>query len=169
MSAPASADCAARAYSFTNPSGFDDWSGFISTWEGDPGNPSPLGILVNYNGGHEARTLATRPPILHGGPVDQADVDRVLLQAEQIWPGITAKYLPGMAVVSNWIEDPLAGSAFTSPSVGTMTTWWGAQWESEIAGNLFFAGEAYDEEYWSYINGAVLSAERVAREIHQNY
>ena len=48
-----------------------------------------------------------------------------------------------------------------------MTVWWGAQWETE--GNIFFAGEAYDEEYWSYMNGAILSGERVAKEIHQNY
>ena len=157
---------AARAYSFSNPSGLDDWTGFISTWEGEPGNASPLGVLVNYNGGSEARTLKSRN--LHG-PARQADVDRVLAQAELIWPGISAKYVPGKALVSNWLDDPLAKSAFTSPSVGTMTTWWGAQWESDIPGKIFFAGEAYDEEYWSYMNGAILSGERIAQEIQQNF
>jgi monoamine oxidase len=58
----------------------------------------------------------------------------------------------GKALVSNWIDDPLARAAFTSPAVGVM-----------------FAGEAYDEEYWSYMNGAILSGERVAQEIQQNY
>ena len=157
---------AARAYSFSNPNGIDQWTGFISTWEGEPGNPSPLGVLVNYNGGFEARNLSSTE--LHG-QAHPDDVARVLAQAEQIWPGISAKYLDGRALVSNWIDDPLAGSAFTSPTVGTMTNWWGAQWESDIAGNLFFAGEAYDEEFWSYMNGAVLSGERIAKEIHQNY
>ncbi len=165
---------AARAYSFsgemtgtgkgTRPG---EYTGFISTWEGEPGNPSPLGVLVNYNGGAEARNLKSRN--FHG-PAAKADVDRVLLQAEQIWPGISAKYRPEVGgLVSNWIDDPLAKSAFTSPSVGTMTTWWGSQWESEIPGRVFFAGEAYDAEYWSYMNGAVLSGERVATEIHQNF
>jgi monoamine oxidase len=157
---------AARAYSFSNPSGLDDWTGFISTWEGEPGNPSPLGVLVNYNGGHEARSLKSNN--LHG-PAHKNDVNRVLAQAEQIWPGISDKYVPGMALVSNWIEDPLAKSAFTSPSVSTMTYWWGGQWESQIDRNIFFAGEAYDEEMWSYMNGAILSGERIALEIHQNY
>jgi monoamine oxidase len=157
---------AARAYSFTNRPGNNKWTGFISTWEGDPGNPVERGILVNYNGGYEARSL--RSSALHG-PANQADVDRVLEQAEMIWPGISAKYISDTALVSNWIDDPLAGSAFTSPSVGTMTTWWGAQWESDIPGNIFFAGEAYDEEQWSYMNGAILSGERIALEIHQNY
>jgi monoamine oxidase len=156
---------AARAYSFTNRRGRDKWTGFISTWEGDPGHPSNKGILVNYNGGHEARSL--RSSALHG-LADPADVDRVLVQAEMIWPGISAKYIPGTALVSNWIDDPLAKSAFTSPTVGTMTSWWGAQWESDIPGNIFFAGEAYDEEYWSYMNGAILSGERIAKEIAQS-
>ena len=146
---------AARAYS--------DPDKFISTWEGEPGNPSTLGLLVDYNGGFEARNLASLN--LHGLAA-QADVDRFLPQAESIWPGITPKYT-GKALVSNWLGDPLAGSAFTSPSVGTMTTWWGAQWQP--AGNIYFAGEAYDEEQWSYMNGAILSGERVAKEIHQNY
>ncbi len=155
---------AARAYSFAGEKA-RKYSGFISTWEGDPGSPSTSGILVNYNGGFEARNLSSRE--LHG-PADYRDVERFLAQAEQIWPGISGEYRPGMALVSNWIDDPLAKSAFTSPAVGTMTSWWGAQWEYDN-NNIYFAGEAFDVEYWSYMNGAVLSGERVAREIHQNY
>jgi len=156
---------AARAYSFSNPNGRRNWSGFISTWEGDPGHPSMRGILVNYNGGKEARKLRSRN--LHG-PAAEQDVNRVLAQAEQIWPGISELYV-GKALVSNWIDDPLAKSAFTSPTVGTMTSWWGAQWESDLAGKFLFAGEAYDEEMWSYMDGAILSGERIALEIQQNY
>ena len=155
---------AARAYSFSGESE-GAYRGFISTWEGDPGNPSPLGVLVNYNGGYEARNLNRKSP-LHG-IAHPNDVNRVLAQAELVWPGIGAKY-NGRALVSNWIDDPFARSAFTSPAVGTMTSWWGAQWEYDD-NNIYFAGEAYDVEYWSYMNGAVLSGERVAREIHQNY
>ncbi|MDH3762101.1 MAG: FAD-dependent oxidoreductase [Gammaproteobacteria bacterium] len=154
---------AARAYSFSGEM-IGDYAGFISTWEGEPGNPSPLGVMVNYNGGYEARNLKSKN--LHG-PARPQDVNRFLQQAELIWPGISAKYQSGMALVSNWIDDPLAKSAFTSPAVRTMTYWWGAQWGSE--GNIHFAGEAYDEEYWSYMNGAILSGERVAQEIQQKY
>ena len=153
---------AARAYS--------DPDKFISTWEGEPGNPSPLGVMVDYNGGFEARNLASTN--LHG-PAAQADVDRFLPQAQQIWGNdgpygtdIELKWT-GKALVSNWIDDPFAKSAFVSPAVGTMTTWWGAQWQPD--GNIYYAGEAYDEEGWSYMNGAIAAGERVAREIHQNY
>ena len=133
---------AARAYAFAGDMP-TNYSGFISTWEGEPGNPSPLGVMVNYNGGFEARN------------------DLAFFVRRRV-----SKY-NGKALVSNWIDDPLHRSAFTSPAVGTMTSWWGAQWETE--GNIYFAGEAYDEEYWSYMNGAILSGERVAQEIQQNY
>lgn len=46
-----------------------------------------------------------------------------------------------------------------------MTVWWGAQWETES--NIYFAGEACDEEVWSYMDGAIRSGERVATEIAQ--
>ncbi len=77
----------------------------------------------------------------------------------------TRKY--GKALVTNSIDDPFARAAFTSPAVEVMTGWWGAQWET--VEDIYFAGEAYDEEYWSYMNGAILSGERVTQEIQQNY
>jgi monoamine oxidase len=48
-----------------------------------------------------------------------------------------------------------------------MTVWWGAQWET--VGNMYFAGEAYEHEVWSYMEGAIRSGERAATAIHQNY
>ena len=140
---------AARAYS--------DPDKFISTWEGEPGNPSPLGVLVDYNGGYEARNIGGNDFF---GIADPADVTRILGQLENVWPGISAKY-NGKAIVSNWWDSPLAKGAFTSPTTNTMTVWWGAQWETE--GNMFFAGEAHDEELWSYMEGAIRSGERVAK------
>ena len=137
---------------------------FISLWEGDAGHPSSNGILVNYNGGIASRNMDNN---VIQGVADPLVVQDLLAQFENLWGGgITGMYL-GNAIVSNWWDDPLAKGAFTSPTVGTMTSWWGAQWASE--GNIYFAGEAYDEEYWSYMNGAILSGERVAKEIHQNY
>ena len=160
---------AARAYS--------DPDKFISTWEGEPGNPSPLGVMVDYNGGYEARNLASYTDFgtLHGVAA-QADVDRFLAQAQQIWgndgPGGTDIWSrwTGKALASTWINDPFQKSAFTSPAVGTMTSWWGAQWEPPLGDSkIYFAGEAYDVEYWSYMNGAITSGERVAKEIHQRF
>jgi monoamine oxidase len=145
---------AARAYS--------DPDKFISTWEGEPGNPSTLGLLVDYTGGVQGKNLGG---VDFFGVADPNDVNNILAQVEPIWPGITGKY-NGKAIVSNWWDNPFSKGAFVSPSVNVMTQWWGAQWETE--GNMYFAGEACDEEYWSYMNGAILSGERVAKEIHQS-
>ncbi|MFT7461210.1 MAG: monoamine oxidase [Planctomycetota bacterium] len=137
---------------------------FISLWEGDAGHPSSKGILVDYNGGVASRAMDNN---VIQGTADPLVVQGLLAQFENLWGGgITGMY-NGNAVVSNWWDDPLAKGAFISPVVGTMTSWWGAQWAPE--GNIYFSGEAYDEEGWSYMNGAIASAERVAKEIHQNY
>ncbi|MFV2031717.1 MAG: FAD-dependent oxidoreductase, partial [Gammaproteobacteria bacterium] len=101
---------------------------------------------------------------IYHGEADPNDVNRVLLQIEQIWPGISAKYT-GKALVSNWWGNPFSKGAFVSPGLNTMTVWWGAQWETEA--NIYFAGEACDEEFWSYMEGAIRSGERVAKEIAQ--
>jgi len=146
---------AARAYS--------DPDKFISTWEGNPGNPTALGLLVNYTGGVDARNMFGKT--IHG-VANKKDVARVMPQIEQIWPGVSDLYT-GKAVVSNWWENPYSMGAFTSPTVNTMTTWWGAQWEP--VGNMYFAGEAYDHEVWSYMDGAIRSGERAATAIHQGY
>jgi len=143
--------------------------GFISTWEGNPGSPSALGIIVNYTGGYAGETLrdATAIPGTHAPYFGQAagkDVARVLADFDKIWPGIKSRYT-GRALVSNWWDNPYSRGAFISPDIGAMTSWWGAQLERE--GNIHFAGEACDVEYWSYMNGAIRSGERVAQEIAQ--
>ncbi|MCP4878584.1 MAG: hypothetical protein GY896_24290, partial [Gammaproteobacteria bacterium] len=140
--------------------------GFISTWEGDPGSPSEMGILVDYTGGAASRSMRRWDAL---GVAQYEDVERTLGEWENIWPGISAKYTGDAANVRawqcNWLDHRYSKGAFVSPATETMTVWWGAQWETE--GNIYFAGEACDEEYWSYMNGAILSGERVAKEIHQ--
>lgn len=135
---------------------------FISTWEGDVAHPSEKGIIVNYTGGYWGEHLSGND---YHGPAHRKDVNRLLTEYDKIWPGIAAEYT-GRALVSNWWRNPWSRGAFVSPVVGTMTGFWGAQFERE--GNLYFAGEACDEESWSYMNGAIASGERIAREIAQS-
>jgi monoamine oxidase len=148
-------------YIHSNGRAYSEPDGFINSWESEPGNPSTMKVLSNYTGGARGRKLKGRDYL---GVASSADVSRILSDWEAIWPGISSKYT-GNAVVSNWWDHPLTKGAFVSPVIGTMTSWWGAQWETQ--GNIFFAGEACDPEYWSYMNGAILSGERVAKEISQ--
>ncbi|AZQ12401.1 flavin monoamine oxidase family protein [Shewanella khirikhana] len=134
---------------------------FISTWEGDTTSPSDKGIIVNYTGGYWGEHLSGR---LYHGPAHSSDVNRLLAEYDKIWPGISAQYT-GKALVSNWWQNPWSRGAFVSPVVGTMTGFWGAQFSRE--GNILFAGEACDVDYWSYMNGAISSGERIARELAQ--
>jgi monoamine oxidase len=134
---------------------------FISTWEGDTTSPSDKGIIVNYTGGYWGEHLSGR---LYHGPAHNSDVNRLLAEYDKIWPGISAQYT-GKALVSNWWQNPWSRGAFVSPVVGTMTGFWGAQFSRE--GNILFAGEACDVDYWSYMNGAISSGERIARELAQ--
>lgn len=141
---------------------YSDPDGFISTWEGDVAHPSQKGIIVNYTGGYWGEHLSGSD--CHG-PAHRRDVSRLLADYDAIWPGIASEYT-GRALVSNWWRHPWSRGAFVSPVVGSMTGFWGAQFERES--NLYFAGEACDVESWSYMNGAIASAERVAREIAQS-
>ena len=51
---------------------------------------------------------------------DPRDVDRSMVQMEQIWPGISAKYT-GKTLVTNWWKNPYSEGTFVSPAVNTMT------------------------------------------------
>jgi monoamine oxidase len=137
--------------------------GYISTWEGDVLSPSEKGIIVNYTGGYYGENLSGAQ---YHGEASVSDVNRLLAEYDKLWPGISSEFT-GKALVSNWWQNPWSQGAFVSPVVGTMTTFWGAQFESE--GNLYFAGEACDVETWSYMNGAIASGERIALEIAQSF
>jgi monoamine oxidase len=140
---------------------YSDPDSYISTWEGDVLSPSEKGIIVNYTGGIQGRQLGGEQ---HFGEASPQDVGRLLQEYDKIWPGISGEFT-GKAIVSNWWQNPWSRGAFVSPVIGSMTGFWGAQWE--IEGNIHFAGEATDPETWSYMNGAIASGERVAREIAQ--
>lgn len=89
--------------------------GFISTWEGNPGSPSGLGIIVNYTGGYAGETLrnATAIPGAQAPYFGQAagkDVARVLADFDKVWPGIKSQYT-GRALVSNWWDNPYSRTA----------------------------------------------------------
>jgi monoamine oxidase len=141
---------------------------YISTWEGDVKNPGEKGIILNDIGGCRGENLGDAVPgsgTPYHGVAHPADVQRLLGEFDKIWPGISSEYR-GKALVSNWWQNPWSQGAFISPVVGTMTSFWGAQLETE--GNIFLAGEACDTEYWSYMNGAIASGERAARDIAQS-
>ncbi|GAA4651629.1 NAD(P)/FAD-dependent oxidoreductase [Kistimonas scapharcae] len=134
---------------------------YISMWQADVHNPSSRGVLCNYTGGYWGRNLTASTPF---NIADKKDTNRLLGELEHVWPGLTETYT-GKALVTKWVDNPWSKGAFSSPTLGHHTTWWGAQWERES--NIHFAGEPCSYEYWGYINGAIESGENVAKVIAQ--
>ncbi|NVK11373.1 MAG: FAD-dependent oxidoreductase [Gammaproteobacteria bacterium] len=141
---------------------YSDPDEFVTTWEANPASPSEKGVLVNYTGGVRGRNLGGNEIF---GPAAASDVNRLLNDFDQIWPGAAAAYT-GNAIVSNWYDNPLANGSFTSPRLGHYTSWWGALFED--SGNLLFAGEGTDRETWGFMEGGILSGERVATYLAQS-
>ena len=140
---------------------YSDPDEFVTTWEGNPASDSEKGILVNYTGGVRGKNLGGSE---YFGTAGSQDVNRLLNDFEQIWPGAQNAFT-GNAIVSNWYDYPLVGGSFTSPRIGHYTSWWGALFEDE--GNLMFAGEGTDRETWGFMEGGIVSGERVANFIAQ--
>jgi monoamine oxidase len=65
----------------------------------------------------------------------------------------------------NWPKHPFVRASYTCPLVGQFTTLLGAAATPELGGRLIFAGEHTSPDFSGFMNGAVESGNRAAREI----
>jgi len=126
------------------------------------------GVLVGYPGGKPGATLAARYGIAYGddsAPAPPAMVADTLAQLEPILPGISAAWQAGpqLAYCCDGNLDPHLRGAYSNFLVGQYTVICGAQ--SLRAGNLHFAGEHTSLAFQGYMEGAVQSGLRAAKEI----
>ena len=140
---------------------YSDPEGFQVVWDGSVASPSSRGVLVDYTGGTKGTQL--------GGPgafgiASDADVAGFLAAIEPVFPGTTAAY-NGRALKSSWVDDPWHRGAYSHWGIGHYTGFSGAEGLQE--GAIHFCGEHTSVDYQGFIEGAVRSGERVAREIHQ--
>jgi monoamine oxidase len=141
---------------------YTDWFGFCVAWDdsvplGPDGRPA---LLVGYPGGSTVTNVLTRAA---HGPAPVGDVRWFLDQIEPIFPGTTAAASSGLAYEDHWSRDPWHFGAYSFWRVGQYTTF--AGYEGVQEGNIHFAGEHTDSENQGFLEGAVLSGERVAGEI----
>jgi monoamine oxidase len=125
---------------------------FQCTWETSRKQAGPSGILTNFLGG---------TPSQDAGPSRPKETVKEL---EKIFPGIEAAYADRKAVMV-WPRQPFTKGAYTCPLVGQFTTLLEAAGTTELNGALLFAGEHTSLAYSGYMNGAVESGNRVAREL----
>jgi monoamine oxidase len=120
------------------------WDQLGSVWESTDGQPAPGGFgLSVYAGGQYAR-------------------------GESIFPARLAELYPGYAPTGtryvDWPSRPYVLTGYSVPAPGQVTTV-GRALSSPFAGRLFFAGEQTFLGFFGYMEGALRSGARAAREI----
>ena len=129
-------------------------TGYQNTWETTLGQSGTPGILTNYTGAPTTRQFATGTPARHARQFLRR-LAPVLPTVPPFWTGaVSLDYWPG---------NPWTRGSYAYYAVGQYTTIAGA--EREPVGACHFAGEHTSIESQGYLNGAVESGERAAREI----
>jgi monoamine oxidase len=101
-------------------------------------------------------------PAAAHGPAPKRIADEYVRELDRVYPGLAQQYT-GVAYLDEWAHDPWHHGAYSYYGIGQYTQFAGVEPVPE--GNLFFAGEQTSYNDMGYINGAVISGERAAREI----
>ncbi|MFN8217711.1 MAG: FAD-dependent oxidoreductase [Solirubrobacterales bacterium] len=130
----------------------------IDTWDSSLGEPGRGGVLTVYSGGRYG--AAYRGPT--HGPAPGSVVAEALGRVERAVPGIAAGFA-GRAWLDRWATDPWTLGSYAAYMPGQFTRFWGFAGLPE--GGLHFGGEHTATEAQGYLEGAVRSGERCAREV----
>lgn len=136
-----------------NGDSFSD-RGYQATWEVTRAQPGAAGILMNYTGGNVTGSQS--------GRLSPALAAEFLERIEPVMPGLTAGYT-GVSTFDDWPRNPWSLGSYSYYRVGQYTRFAGA--EGEPVGSCHFCGEHTSIDAQGYLEGAVESGERAAREI----
>jgi monoamine oxidase len=125
---------------------------FQCTWETSRGQTGQSGILTNFLGGKAALELTPERYTAF-----RVDLDRV-------FPRIQEKF-DGHRAVMSWPTNPFVRGSYTCPLPGQYTTLLEAAATPELDGRLIFAGEHTSSDFSGFMNGAVESGNRAAKQI----
>ena len=131
---------------------------FQCAWDDTVNQPTTTGAICDFPGG--SQTLAWTGDPFGPAPADQ--VTSFLGQLEPIFPGVTGAY-NGKAWRDAWPLNPWTKGAYSCQQPGQYTGFFGIEGVRE--GNVSFAGEHTSPYYWGFLNGAVESGERAAKEV----
>ncbi len=112
-----------------------------------------------FTGGATARRLATTTA---HGPAPEPVVRQALDALEPIAPGIR-QAVTGEAWLDAWQHDHWTGGSYAAFRPGQVTRFWGLL-QQPVAG-IVFAGEHTSTRAQGYLEGAVESGERAARQV----
>ena|SRR5579864_2604771 len=145
----------------------DRWSGvcytgpenFQLSWDATVSQKGPAGILQRFPGGDDGGPHAFPGAVAHGvAPAKFAQ--QFLAAIESPFPGCQAAY-NGRAWLDWWDKDPFIEGAYGCYRIGDYTSFAGV--ENKKQGNVHFCGEQTDMAFQGFMEGAVRSAERLAK------
>lgn len=127
--------------------------GFQIVWDTSAGQQGMGGVLTNFITGaaaksEESAVLATLESGLASLSPDLASALNTKVRASFFWP-----------------NHPHTKASYAGPLVGQYTSFAENGAKAELGNRLFFAGEHTSANFQGFMNGAVESGERVAREI----
>ena len=112
-----------------------------------------------YSGGQVGASYGVRQP---HGPAPRHVVDRTLAEITRAVPHLAHGY-GGRAWVDSWVDDPYSHGSYAAYRPGQFTKWWGFVGKPEH--RVHFAGEHTAMKALGFLDGAVESGHRAAREI----
>lgn len=129
-------------------------TGYQATWDASRAQAGQSGLLVNFTGGQIGASFN------HPLPAQRAT--QFLSQINPLLPNLSHEY-NGRVTVDYWTGNPFTRGSYSYWKVGQYTQFAGIEREPE--GNCFFAGEHTSVDFQGYMNGAVESGERAAKEV----
>ncbi|HJQ57958.1 MAG TPA: NAD(P)/FAD-dependent oxidoreductase [Vineibacter sp.] len=143
----------------TAGSGVPAYDGFLTTdsghqtfWDTSRDQAGTNGVLTNFLGGRagaEFSAASQRAPIQYLTRLDS-----------RVGTAFT-----GLQRFMNWSRYRFALGSYSSPRPGQYTAFYGIESQPELGGRLLFAGEHTSTDYSGFMNGAVQSGLRAARQI----
>lgn len=120
-------------------------------------------IFTNYPCGNAETNLRSKYGIttMHGTPPANLVKD-ILTELDTILPGTRAAYT-GKSLYHLGSLDPYAHGAYSALRIGQYTGFYGYCDVQE--GNIHFAGEHCSYDAWGYVEGAITTGEKAAKEI----
>jgi len=133
-------------------------TGYESSWEVTTAEPGRPGILVQYTGGR----LGLFPGHAAHAPAPPVLVERFLRRLDPVLPG-GARRWNGRAWLDHWTAHPWTHGSYSYWGPGHYTRF--AGYEGVPERTIHFAGEHTSLNFQGYMEGAVRSGRRAAREI----
>ncbi len=129
---------------------------FHESWDSSRGYPAAGAVVTSFTGGRFGVTVGEGSAHAQGA--------RFVRELDRVFPGASAAYT-GDAVRFHWPSARWFDGSYGCYEPGAYTSYVGS--EAEAVGNVHFCGEHTSTEAQGYLEGAVESGERVAREIRR--